>query len=185
MNQAAEAEAELVFTLIDSCQFDEAFRRGLPLAVAGSTSAQMAVGWMYQCGKGVGRNFDQAESWYRRVAETGSPVGEYYVGTVFGQRGQWSHAFEWFERAAAQDFLPAIYKVGKSYRRGLGVPTDPAKGLALIRAAADRGHLFARRDVARLKLAGRLGLLQIPAGLIEFLRVLKDGVRVGLTGAEQ
>src|SRR5918995_4688021 len=79
-SQATELEA--VRELIERGRFEEAHARCIPLAAAGLTAAQLHVGWLYQTGKGVQKDLEEAERWYSRAVRSDSPKAEFYLATV-------------------------------------------------------------------------------------------------------
>jgi len=48
-----------------------ALKEWKPLAEQGDSSAQFGLGWMYDLGKGVLKDYKQAADWYRKAAEQG------------------------------------------------------------------------------------------------------------------
>ncbi len=49
-------------------------------------------------------------------------------------------AFEWWKKAAAQDFPAALYGVGNCYQNGWGVEEDMGKAVEYWMKAAEKGH---------------------------------------------
>jgi TPR repeat protein len=60
----------------------------------------------------------------------------------------YERAAELYEQAAAKGYTNAQYNLGALYYRGLGVPKDVARGIALIKQAAAGGSKEAA-DVLR------------------------------------
>ncbi len=60
--------------------------------------------------------------------------------------------------AAAAGFMPAKYGLSKCYLEGLGVAQDVAKGVALLKEAAEWGHIRAIADLGCLYMFGRHGV---------------------------
>jgi len=172
MTDGVEAtDLAAIRALIERSRFDEAHARCRPIADSGSVVAQLYLGWMYQTGKGVDKDLDQAENWYRQAIAGDPARGEFYLATVRRDRGDQKQAREWFERSAARGYAPAMYQLGRIYRCGYGVTVDRQKAFEYIERAAAKGHLFARRDIARNLLRGQSGIHRVPAGLFALIGV--------------
>jgi TPR repeat protein len=163
--------------LLNQGRFKEAYDLTLPSARAGVNSAQMTLGWMYQVGKGVERDLEQAKFWYRSALESQSPRAAFYLGTVYWSESAFSEALAWFEKAASRGFTPAMYHLGRMYRHGVGVPRDQTLAAKYVEEAARGGHIFARRDLAREMVRGRHGLSRIPLGLLRLIHVTWSAIR--------
>jgi TPR repeat protein len=172
-------DARAVARLIDEGRHVEAFGRCRALAEQGDIWAQVTLGWMYHSGTGVERGLEDAKEWYSKAASSNSPEAEYYLASLYRTQERYQEARDWLERSAAQGFPPAIYQLGRVYLFGEGVIADRKKALEYFEDAAQKGHLFARRNIAAEILKGRRGLRRIPVGFIEFVRVLCAVVRVG------
>jgi len=124
-------------------------------------------------------NSAEAERWYRLATTDGSGRGEAYLGSVLRQRQDFKGEREAFETSAAKGYAPATYHLGQMYMFGLGVPVDHERAYAYFEEAANRGHLFARRMLARRMLSGRLGLRCVPAGLAGYLGIVWTALSTG------
>jgi TPR repeat protein len=58
-----------------------------PLAEQGDPAAQAYLGFMFETGRGVPKNFTEAAMWYRRAAEQGNSLAQYSLGLLY-DRGQ-------------------------------------------------------------------------------------------------
>jgi hypothetical protein len=58
-----------------------------------------------------------------------------------------ARAVEWYRKAAAKGFAPAMNNLGELYQGGNGVPRDPREGFRLILAAAQAGNPIASWNV--------------------------------------
>ena len=65
----------------------QASRVFIPLAERGNPSAQAYLGFMFETGRGVPRNYTEAAMWYRRAAEQGDSLAQYSLGLLY-DRGQ-------------------------------------------------------------------------------------------------
>src|SRR5258708_32686329 len=58
-----------------------------PLAEQGDPAAQTYLGFMFESGRGVPKNYTEAAMWYRRAAEQGDSLAQYSLGLLY-DRGQ-------------------------------------------------------------------------------------------------
>ncbi len=58
-----------------------------PLAEQGDPAAQSYLGFMFETGRGVPRNYTEAAMWYRRSAEQGDSLAQYSLGLLY-DKGQ-------------------------------------------------------------------------------------------------
>ena len=58
-----------------------------PLAEQGDPAAQGYLGFMFETGRGVPRNYTEAAMWYRRAAEQGDSLAQYSLGLLY-DKGQ-------------------------------------------------------------------------------------------------
>jgi uncharacterized protein len=140
-------------------------------------AAMVNLGLLYETGRGVARDDGKAREWFEKAAAKGNAdakaalapavapppppavapqdadvmniLGESYF---FGQGGaqDFAKAREWFEKAAAQGFAPAMYNLGIVYVQGDGVPQDYAKGREWFEKAAAQGDADAKIALEQL-----------------------------------
>ena len=72
----------------------------------GDAEAQYQMGGLYRLGKGVARDYAEAEGWYRRAAEQGHAEAQYWIGRLYegglGVEQDDSEAAEWYGKAAGR-----------------------------------------------------------------------------------
>lgn len=159
-------------TLFEQGKYQEALHKYRALAESGSVTAQIFIGWMYEVGRGVDRNLEEARRWYRRAADAGSPMGQFHLGILCISQEDYAAALEWLNKAAAQNYAPALFRLAHMHRVGLGVQVDQQKAYEYYEEAAKLGHLFAQRAIAGRMIRGELGFPQIPKGLLVLVRIL-------------
>jgi uncharacterized protein len=59
----------------------------IPLAEQGDPAAQSYLGFMFETGRGVPKNYTEAAMWYRRAAEQGDSLAQYSLGLLY-DRGE-------------------------------------------------------------------------------------------------
>ena len=90
-------------------------------------------------------------------------------------------AFEWFEKAAGQGSVEALYELSVCYERGEGTPSFPEKARKLLEQAAASGYMPAQYDFGMLYLYGKTSM----AGEKEFPKDETLAVKWLLKAAEQ
>jgi TPR repeat protein len=98
----------------------------------------------------------------------GSKEGAFYCGKSAFAAGHYKEALDWFHRAAAQEYGPALLWLGLAHARGLGVNIDLERGTKYLERAAATGNFPARRELAVLMIKGKLGVPKILMGLVLF-----------------
>lgn len=144
------------------------------LSEAGSTKSMIYLGYLFREGKGVSADLKEAEIWFKRAYESGSITGLFYLGRLYMRLENYSESEKIFLEGADRNYPPAIYWLARLYYR------DPPRwkrlneARPLLELAQDRGHIWARRDLARLYMRGAFGMDQIPRGIWLFVTGLKD-----------
>ncbi|MCS3902500.1 TPR repeat protein [Methylohalomonas lacus] len=101
----------------------------------------------------------QAARLFRQLAENDNTDAAYDLGQMI-RRGEVTtpeperSACDWFERAADQDHLAAMYELGECYLQGRGRPEEIDTALYLHGTAAELGHAGAQYRLVRLYASG-------------------------------
>lgn len=145
----------------------QAFRYYLQAAEAGDPEAMAQVYLCYWEAKGIAADHAKALEWLKKSAEANSPFGECLMGyycenTEWVGEGQTWHqlpvnlpaALHWYRKSTAQNWAGGQYHLGLLYLEGNAVAQDEARGLELIRAAADQGHEDVVHELADLYARG-------------------------------
>ena len=115
----------------------------LDSANAGYASAQNKLGYMYEKGEGVTKDYAEALKWFRKAAEQGNAKAQYNLGVMYingeGVTQDYAEALKWFRKAAEQGDAGAQYNLGFMYLMGNGVTKDYAEALKWFRKAAEQG----------------------------------------------
>jgi localization factor PodJL len=86
-------------------------------------------------------------------------------------------AAEWFERAGNQGLIPAQFRLGGLYEKGLGVKRDLDKARRLYVAAAEAGNAKAMHNLAVLHAEGALeGKPDFPTAAKWFRKAAEHGI---------
>src|SRR5271166_6090633 len=119
-----------------------------------SADEMRSLGFKYQNGDGVKKDYQQAVSWYRKAAAAGSTVAMNDLGFMYGT-GQgvdtdYNQAVSWYRRAAEAGNSEGMKNLGVMYRDGLGVDKDYQQGVNWFRKAAEGGNADGMSNLGRM-----------------------------------
>lgn len=78
------------------------------------TKAQSVLGSMYSSGEHVEQDLIKAAYWWEKAANSGDPSSQYYLGMFYElEKNDISIAIDWYNKAAAQNFIAARDKLIK------------------------------------------------------------------------
>ena len=105
-----------------------ALKEWIPLANLGNVKAQYNLGLMYDMGKGVLQDYEEAVRWYKLSAEQGYSSAQHNLGLLnFNGQGvpqDFQTAINWFTLAAEQGSLQGQHNIAYMYYNGQGVKID-------------------------------------------------------------
>ncbi|WP_270539554.1 tetratricopeptide repeat protein [Bacteroides zhangwenhongii] len=84
-----------------------------------------------------------------KEANLGNSEAQYKMGKCLGDKKEYTQAFEWYSKAAAQGFAPAAYIIGYYYENGMGVEKNTAKAFEWWSKAAAQGFAKAEYAIGR------------------------------------
>jgi TPR repeat protein len=98
--------------------FMTAMNEWKPLAERGGATSQFLVGWLYNEGKGVTKNYDTAIKWYLLAAEQGYAYAQTALGRMYeggyGFSQNYIYAYMWFSVSASRWNKDAEHLLDKS-----------------------------------------------------------------------
>ena len=110
------------------------------MAEEGDSTAQTALGLLYERGIGVARDPALALVWYSRAAAQGDALAEFHIGSLYergvGVARDYTEAAKWYQRASDKNNESAQAALAYLYDRGLGVERDFAEAEALYGQAS-------------------------------------------------
>jgi TPR repeat protein len=120
-------------------------------AEQGNVEAQFNLGFLYDQGRGVPKDKQEALRWYRRAAMQGDTFSQnalgdnYWEGTGVPKDDR--EAVWWWQLAADKGFVPAQHSLGKILAGGgQGVPADKPRGYMWLMLSAAQGDEEAGRQ---------------------------------------
>lgn len=126
----------------------------------GDVRAMLALGLLYEQGRGTARNFTSALRCYERAAFAGSAEGWFRLGAAqevgLGTEADPRKAAESWRRGADMGFAPAQHGYARLLLTGTGVARDERQGIAFLMKAAAT-HPLAGHDMGIIQLEGLHG----------------------------
>ena len=121
------------------------------LAEQGNAEAQFNLGLLYDRGRGVPKDKNEALRWYRRAAIQGDTFAQNSLGDDYwegmGVPKDDREAVRWWRLAADKGFAPAQHSLGKILSGGgQGVPADKTHAYMWLRLSAVQGDEEAGRQ---------------------------------------
>jgi hypothetical protein len=152
---AADSRAEALFDegtrLYDRGDMAAAARVFREAAERGHARAQVQIGWHYEFGRGVPRDYDEAWKWYRRAAAQGDPTATSNIGGMHfygkGVPASYAEALRYYRPAALAGERVAQFQLGYMYEYGLGVARDVHAAYQWYYKARVQGDSQARKAV--------------------------------------
>jgi len=124
--------------------YDGPLAKILAHAQNGDIGAQLALGKIYQFGKGVIANLDQALEWFESAAAQDSAEARYHLGVIhsMGQSSSLNYpkALKYYRLAAGQGHAQAQYNLGVMYGAGHGIGKDKIAAYALFKVSRQNGN---------------------------------------------
>jgi TPR repeat protein len=120
--------------------------------------AQFLLGYLYEHGKSLSRDFTKAAENYRRAALQGYAAAENNLGALY-RRGygvplDMALAFHWYSLAAQHGSPAAQQNLGTFYYLGYTTPVDYVQAAKWYRASAEQGFSQAQNSLAFCYLRG-------------------------------
>ena len=117
-------------------------------AEQGDAEAQFNLGFCYDDGRGVVKDYVEAVKWYRKGAGQNFAPAQFNLGYCYangqGVVKDYVEAVKWYRKAAEQNYTPAQSNLGWCYDNGQGVAKDYVEAVKWYRKAAEQGHTEAQ-----------------------------------------
>lgn len=148
-------------------------------AEQGDADAQVNLGFAYEQGEGVRKDYAEGARWFRKAAENGNVRAQDSLGEIYG-RGLGVpqddvEAARWKRKAAEQGYAYAQATLGWMYDQGRGVPQDYAEAAHWYRKAADQGDADAQYRLGVMYKQGH----GVPQDYAETIRWFRRACRPG------
>lgn len=118
----------------------------------GSNYARVELGFCYEMGFGVEKDYQKAFDLYQEAADNDYPyanikLATYYEEGVLGE-SNFEEALQHLNIAADAGLPEAIYNKGRFYKYSVGVPENPTEAMHLFEQASATGNLPALVEIA-------------------------------------
>lgn len=98
----------------------------------GNKYAALTLAKLYDYDDEIENDRDKAIYWYKIAANLGLAEAQNHYGFILAQQELYDMAFEWYEKAAKQNYEEAIANLGYCYLYGRGVQKDKEKARELL-----------------------------------------------------
>jgi TPR repeat protein len=127
-----------------------------PFAERGHEEAQILLGYSYEYGQGVPKDYKKAVYWYRLPAERGNDAAQNYLGIMYflgrGVTKDDKESVKWFRRSAEQGYNAAQFNLGAAYANGHGVAQDNVLAHKWMNICGTNGELNGTQNRLSLEL---------------------------------
>lgn len=122
------------------------YHERLTKAQQGSADAQFDIGAMYENGRGVTADREQAMQWYRKAADQGHSRAAHALVRMQDNERRLSKT----QSQAESGDVESQYTLGTMYLTGTGTPADLKLAEHWLKLAADKGHTKAQFKLGHL-----------------------------------
>lgn len=141
---AAFASFEKGKAAYEQGDFRTALKEFEPMAKQGDVKSQTYLGYMYEEGQGVDKDYGQAINLYREPAEQGYILAQIKLAGIYHIQQNYFTAVVWYRKAAEQGNALAQFFLGSAYDDGKGVMQDYKQAIYWYRKAAEKGNAWAQ-----------------------------------------
>jgi len=159
--QTASADGQFAdaYKAAQSGNYSKAIQLWQPLAEQGQSSAQYALGWLYESGQGTAQSYSKAAYWYRKAAEQGDLAAQYVLATMYekgvGVKLDIKQAVQWYLKAANKGDAIAQFKLGTYFHSGEGIAKNERESFFWFNKAAHQGHITSQINLGKIYQEGR------------------------------
>ncbi|QLR76064.1 sel1 repeat family protein [Citrobacter freundii] len=123
-------------------------------AKQGRASALSELGFCYETGQGVDKNYEKSFALYSRSAKQGYGNAQFNIGNAYrhgrGVTQDYQKAIEWYQKAAGQGIIKSQVVLGNMYISGQGVPVDSNKAIKWYVKAAQNNDTAAMNNLGNI-----------------------------------
>ena len=131
------------------------FNKQKEMAEAGKVQAMYDVGKLYQRGRGVNKNINEAAKWFQKAASAGHAASQARLGILYfegrGVPQNYNKALKLLNAAAKQNVPSAFYQLANMFELGTGVRQDLYQSIYWYKRAKKSGYYLAEAKIERLQ----------------------------------
>jgi hypothetical protein len=139
----------------DDYVWQDRFKKEMAKAEQGDADAQYEVAEMYEKGRGVHKNPQEAFDWYSKSADTGNLKAQYKLGYMYfkglGVKHNSKKAFNLLEKPADDGNVRAQYYLAALYANGDGVEQDLEEAVSWYSRSSLGGYRPATEELEQVK----------------------------------
>ena len=117
--------------------------------------SQNHIGFMYDNGLGITKDYSEAVKWYRKSADQGFSTAQHNLGYMYrhgkGVTENNEEALKWYRKSAEQGNDVGQYNMGFMYENGYGVQKDVSEAVKWYEKAKANGLEEAKSALERIK----------------------------------
>ena len=162
-----ESLLEEANSLYSEGKYSESLKGYISEAEKGNIGCMRRLGFMYYQGKGIARDINEAEFWFRKAYEYDDKQSSIGLIRIFIEKDNFEQALKYIREMASKEYPPAYYWFGRMCLNGFGLPKDTHEAFKYFSLAAKNGHFPSMRSKAQLLLKGEAGFIKRFAGLYE------------------
>jgi TPR repeat protein len=149
------------------------------VSAGNDTSAMQSIGRMYAQGKGVPKDYQQANKWFLKAAENGDKFALLNLAAMYrdgdGVPRNGEQALHWFTMAAERGNPEAMVEIATMYYDGIGVSQDYSLAMEWGLKAAKAGEITGMHNVGTLYRYGEGVSVDYSKALQWFRKAAKAG----------
>ncbi len=170
-----------VHSLVADGNYTEAFPLLVDLSEKGSLYSSMVLGWMYENGVIGHKDIEKSQFYYEKAAAGGDGEAHLRLGAMLVNEGATAEARAPLEAGVELGNLGCKYYLGIIELNETSLQAQK-RGLDLIKAAAEQGHIFSRRKLISIEIPASNSPLKwallltkvLPLTLSAFREALRD-----------
>jgi TPR repeat protein len=141
----------------DKGDLQRAFTLFLQAAKMGDRSSQLDLGYFFDNGLYVKKNWREALQWYHKAYEQGDASGANNIATVYRDMGDTQKMLWWYRKAVAMGDDEVLLELGKRYEAGLEVSENKEKAKEFYHRVVESAAVS---ECAREEAGNRLASLE-------------------------
>jgi hypothetical protein len=127
-------------------------------AEKGSKVSLLYISDMFMRGVNLNDITVRSKHWNELAKKLHLDAASYRFGSGFYRDGDFPSAFDAFSWGASDGYAPSIYRLASMYLHGKFVEKDFKKARELLELAAQKGNVFAKKDLAHILLMKNFGI---------------------------